>query len=121
MIQLTAAGKRFGHKLLFENLNWLSTPPTTSALSEATAPANPPSSKSSPAWTTSTTATCRSPATSHKTDSLSLSGNTAFHECMTVFDDVKDMEIEQPTGKMSDLDPVTRRQTSMPAPVQGVE
>ena len=26
MIQLTAAGKRFGHKLLFENLNWLITP-----------------------------------------------------------------------------------------------
>ncbi len=26
MIQLSGAGKRFGHKLLFENLNWLITP-----------------------------------------------------------------------------------------------
>jgi ATP-binding cassette subfamily F protein 3 len=26
MIQLTDAGKRYGHKLLFENLNWLITP-----------------------------------------------------------------------------------------------
>ena len=26
MVQLIAAGKRFGHKLLFENLNWLITP-----------------------------------------------------------------------------------------------
>ena len=26
MIQLTGAGKSFGHKLLFENLNWLITP-----------------------------------------------------------------------------------------------
>ena len=26
MIQLSAAGKRFGHKLLFEDLNWLITP-----------------------------------------------------------------------------------------------
>ena len=26
MIQLTAVGKRFGHKILFENLNWLITP-----------------------------------------------------------------------------------------------
>jgi ATP-binding cassette subfamily F protein 3 len=26
MLQLTDAGKRFGHKLLFENLDWLITP-----------------------------------------------------------------------------------------------
>src|SRR5437879_10326745 len=26
MIQLSGAGKRFGHKLLFENLDWLITP-----------------------------------------------------------------------------------------------
>jgi ATP-binding cassette subfamily F protein 3 len=26
MIQLSGAGKRYGHKLLFENLNWLITP-----------------------------------------------------------------------------------------------
>ena len=26
MLQLTGAGKRFGHKLLFENLDWLITP-----------------------------------------------------------------------------------------------
>ena len=26
MIQLTGAGKRFGHKLLFEELDWLITP-----------------------------------------------------------------------------------------------
>ncbi len=26
MIQLTGAGKRFGHKLLFEDLDWLITP-----------------------------------------------------------------------------------------------
>ena len=26
MIQLSSAGKRFGPKLLFENLNWLITP-----------------------------------------------------------------------------------------------
>src|SRR5260370_54125 len=27
MVQLSGAGKRFGPKLLFENLNWLITPP----------------------------------------------------------------------------------------------
>jgi ATP-binding cassette subfamily F protein 3 len=26
MLQLTGAGKRFGHKLLFEDLDWLVTP-----------------------------------------------------------------------------------------------
>ena len=41
MIQLSGAGKRFGHKLLFEDADWLITPETASAWSAATAPANP--------------------------------------------------------------------------------
>ena len=32
MIQLSGAGKRFGHKLLYDNLNWLITPNERSGL-----------------------------------------------------------------------------------------
>jgi ATP-binding cassette, subfamily F, member 3 len=40
MIQLQGAGKRFGHKLLFENCDWLITPKEKTGWSARTAPAN---------------------------------------------------------------------------------
>ena len=40
MIQLSGAGKRYGHKLLFEDADWLITPNPDRSGRSATAPAN---------------------------------------------------------------------------------
>ena len=42
MIQLSSAGKRFGPKLLFDNLDWLITSDDRVGLVAPTVPANPP-------------------------------------------------------------------------------
>src|SRR5713101_3052409 len=66
MIQLNAAGKRYGHKLLFEAADLLITP----------------------------------------RDRLTLSGQTVFAECMSVFSRLSNMEkeLEQLTASMAELD-----------------
>ena len=113
MIQLTAAGKRFGHKLLFENLNWLITPSDHIGLVGGNGTGKSTILKiiaGMDHFDNGDMSFMKGLTTGYlPQDGLTLSGNTVFHECMTVFDDVKDMEIEleELTGKMSDLDPTS--------------
>ena len=111
MIQLTDAGKRYGHKLLFENLNWLITPQDRVGLVGANGTGK----------STLLKILCGIEALDYGSitrgkgvsagylpqDGLSLSGRTVFAECLSVFDDVHAMEreLEELTRRMSEVDP----------------
>src|SRR3954451_5911196 len=110
MIQLSAAGKRFGPKLLFENLDWMITPRDRVGLVGANGTGKSTLLKvlagaesldyGSMAITKGTSAGYL------PQDGLALSGRTVFAECMSVFDDVRAMEAEMEslTRSMSELD-----------------
>src|SRR5215470_17482791 len=111
MIQLQGAGKRFGHKLLFENCDWLITPRERTGLVGANGTGK------------STILKILSGAESLDyglitfpkgvrlgylpQDGLSLSGRTVFEECMHVFDDLRQMERELETlhHNLVEMDP----------------
>jgi ATP-binding cassette subfamily F protein 3 len=111
MIQLTDAGKRYGHKLLFENLNWLITPQDRVGLVGANGTGKSTLLK--------VLAEIESLDYGNITrgkgitagylpqDGLNLSGRTVFAECLAVFDDVHAMEreLEYLTRRMSEIDP----------------
>jgi ATP-binding cassette, subfamily F, member 3 len=111
MIQLSGAGKRFGQKLLFENLNWLITPKERAGLVGANGTGKTTLLKtlagieSLDYGSLSVTRGVRSGYLPQ--DGLSLSGRSVFAECMSVFSSFHDMEqeMEQLTQKMSELDP----------------
>ena len=113
MIQLTAAGKRFGHKLLFENLNWLITPNDRIGLVGGNGTGKSTLLKiiaGMDHFDHGDMTAMKGLTTGYlPQDGLTLSGRTVFHECMSVFADVQDMEIEleELTGKMSDLAPTS--------------
>ncbi len=110
MIQLSAAGKRFGPKLLFEGLDWLITSRDRVGLVGANGTGKSTLLKvlagiesldyGSMAITRGTSAGYL------PQDGLALSGRTVFAECMSVFDDVRAMELEMEalTRSMSELD-----------------
>src|SRR5258707_7306049 len=113
MIQLQGAGKRFGPKLLFEDCDWLLTPRERTGLVGANG-----SGKS-----TLLKILCGLEqldygvlsATKGITygylpqDGLELSGRTVFAECMSVFQDLHDMEKELDAlhHKLAELDPAS--------------
>jgi len=111
MIQLTGAGKRYGHKLLFENLNWLITPQDRIGLVGANGTGKSTLLKIlSGIETLDYGEISRGKSVSAgylPQDGLSLSGRTVFNECLSVFDDVYAMEseLESLTRRMSELDP----------------
>jgi ATP-binding cassette subfamily F protein 3 len=111
MIQLTGAAKRFGPKVLFENLDWLVTPNERVGFVGANG-----SGKTTllrilagldglDAGTLSKTKGITIGYLPQ--DGLTLSGRSVFAECMTVFDELHAMEKEQETlaHKMSEIDP----------------
>jgi ATP-binding cassette subfamily F protein 3 len=111
MIQLTGAGKRYGHKLLFENLNWLITPQDRIGLVGANG-----TGKSTLLKVLAEIETLdygnisRGKGVSAgylPQDGLNLSGRTVFAECLSVFDDVHAMEreLEYLSRRMSEIDP----------------
>jgi ATP-binding cassette, subfamily F, member 3 len=111
MIQLSGAGKRFGRKLLYENLNWLITPKERAGLVGANGTGKTTLLKclagieSLDYGSLSVTRGVRSGYLPQ--DGLSLSGRSVFAECMSVFSSFHNMEqeMEQLTQKMSEFDP----------------
>jgi ATP-binding cassette, subfamily F, member 3 len=111
MIQLSGAGKRFGHKLLFEDLDWLIAPNDRVGVVGANG-----TGKSTLLKTLAgiesldygvIVRTKGITAGYLPQDGLSLSGRTVFAECMSVFAEIQAMEKElgQLTTQMSELDP----------------
>src|SRR5919109_3315075 len=110
MIQLAGAGKRFGPKILFENLDWLITPQDRVGLVGANG-----TGKSTLLKVLAGLESLDYGSISRQRaitagylpqDGLTLSGRTVFAECMSVFAKLRAMEeeLEQLTASMSELD-----------------
>jgi ATP-binding cassette subfamily F protein 3 len=111
MIQLQGAGKCFGHKLLFENCDWLITPKEKTGLVGGNGTGK----------STLLKIICGMESLDYGSisytkgiklrylpqDGLTLSGRTVFAECMTVFADLHEMEKELETlhHKLAEVDP----------------
>src|ERR1700688_1670477 len=110
MIQLSGAGKRFGHKLLFENTDWLITPHDRVGLVGANGTGKSTLMKVLAGLDTfdygSLIVAKGATAEYLPQDGLSLSGRTVFAECMTVFTGLHAMEreLEELTHKIAELD-----------------
>src|SRR5271168_4265532 len=110
MIQLSGAGKRFGHKLLFENTDWLITPHDRVGLVGANGTGKSTLMKVLAGLDTfdygSLIVAKGTTAGYLPQDGLSLSGRTVFAECMTVFTGLHaiERELETLTHKISELD-----------------
>jgi ATP-binding cassette, subfamily F, member 3 len=110
MIQLSAAGKRFGHKLLFENADWLITPRDRVGLVGANGTGKTTLMKILAGLDTldygALTVAKGTSAGYLPQDGLTLSGRTVFAECMSVFSDLRAMEqeLEQLLHKFAELD-----------------
>jgi ATP-binding cassette, subfamily F, member 3 len=110
MIQLSAAGKRFGHKLLFENADWLINARDRVGLVGANGTGKSTLMKILAGLDTldygSLTIAKGSSAGYLPQDGLTLAGRSVFAECMSVFDDLRDMERELETlmHSMAELD-----------------
>src|SRR4051812_43174411 len=110
MIQLSAGGKRFGPKLLFQDLDWLITPNDRVGVVGANGTGKSTLLKVLAGIESldygSIVRTKGISAGYLPQDGLSLSGRTVFSECMSVFQELRAMEeeLEQLTAKMSELD-----------------
>ena len=111
MIQLTGAGKHFGPKTLFENVDWLVTPNERAGIVGGNGTGKSTLLK----ILAGIDGLDRGTVTVQKgasigylpQEGLSLSGRTVFAECMTVFAGLRALEEEQETltHRMSELDP----------------
>src|SRR6202451_3915230 len=111
MIQLSGAGKRFGPRLLFEDLNWMITAQDRAGLVGANG-----SGKTTLLKVLSGTesldygklSVTRGVSSGYlPQDGLSLSGRSVFAECMSVFASLQQMEVvvEELTHTTGELDP----------------
>src|SRR5437016_5584249 len=111
MIQLTGAGKRYGPKILFDNVDWLVTPQERAGIVGANG-----TGKSSllkvlagiEGLDSGVITTQKAVTVGYlPQEGLSLSGRTVFAECMTVFAALRELEEEQErlTHRMAELDP----------------
>src|SRR5712691_3109989 len=110
MIQLSGAGKRFGHKLLFENTDWLITPRDRIGLVGANGTGKSTLMKVLAGLDTldygALIVAKGTTAGYLPQDGLSLSGCSVFAECMAVFTELHAMEkeLETLTHRISELD-----------------
>src|ERR1700680_87672 len=110
MIQLSGAGKRFGHKLLFENADWLITSRDRIGLVGGNGTGKSTLMKVLAGMDTvdyGTLTIAKGTSAGYlPQDGLTLSGRTVFAECMSVFDDLRAMEteLESLTHSMAELD-----------------
>src|SRR6476660_5528986 len=113
MIQLTEAGKRFGHKLLFQDLNWMITSKDHLGLVGGNGTGKSTLLKIIGGFEHldygSLTIAKGVSAGYLPQDGLTLSGRTVFAECMSVFADLRDIEteLETLTHRMSEIDPAS--------------
>jgi len=114
MLQLSSAGKRFGPKLLFDEVNWLITPNERTGLVGGNG-----TGKSTLLKILAGMDTLDYGQRTHikgmtigylPQDGLALSGRTVFEECLSVFDELRDMEKEAEalTHILSDADPKSK-------------
>jgi ATP-binding cassette subfamily F protein 3 len=110
MIQFSSAGKRYGHKLLFEDANWLITPESKVGLVGANGTGKSTVMKVLAGLESldygSISRAKGISAGYLPQDGLALSGRSIFAECMSVFDDLHaiEKEMESLTHSMSVLD-----------------
>jgi ATP-binding cassette subfamily F protein 3 len=110
MIQLSGAGKRYGHKLLFENADWLITPESRIGLVGANGTGKSTIMKILAGLESldygSISRAKGISAGYLPQDGLTLSGRSIFAECMSVFAGLHAMEkeMESLTHSMSELD-----------------
>ena len=110
MIQLSSAGKRFGGKVLFEDVDWLITPRDRVGLVGANGTGKSTLLKVLAGLETldygSMTVMKGTTAGYLPQDGLNLSGRTVFQECMSVFDELREMEreMEALTARMGEVD-----------------
>src|SRR6202050_4540231 len=110
MIQLSGAGKRYGHKLLFENADWLITPESRVGLVGANGTGKSTIMKILAGIESLDYGSISRPkgiSTGYlPQDGLTMTGRTVFAECMSVFDELHAMEkeMEALTRSMSELD-----------------
>jgi len=127
MIQLSGAGKRFGHKLLFEDVDWLITSNDRIGLVGANGTGKSTLMKILAGFDTfdygSLVIAKGTSAGYLPQDGLTLSGRTVFAECMSVFDDLRAMEqeLEFLTHRMAELDHTSAEYSSVADRYQRVE
>ncbi len=113
MLQLTGAGKRFGPKLLFDNLNWLITPKERAGIVGGNGTGKTTLLKVIAGMESldygSMTAMKGLRIGYLPQDGLQFTGRTVFAECLDVFADLKEIEqeLENLTVQMSELDPAS--------------
>jgi ATP-binding cassette subfamily F protein 3 len=110
VIQLTGAGKRFGPKVLFENLDWLVNPKERAGIVGGNGTGKSTLLKvlaGIESLDYGSIVTMKGVSAGYlPQDGLTLSGRSVFAECMTVFEDLRLMEVEMEdlTRRMSELD-----------------
>jgi ATP-binding cassette, subfamily F, member 3 len=110
MIQLSSAGKRYGHKLLFEGADWMITPRDRIGLVGANGTGKSTLMKILAGMESldygSVSIAKGISAGYLPQDGLELSGRTVFAECMSVFSKLRalEQEMEDLTARMSELD-----------------
>ncbi|MBY0503281.1 MAG: ABC-F family ATP-binding cassette domain-containing protein [Bryobacteraceae bacterium] len=113
MIQLQNAGKRYAHKVLFENLDWMITAQDRIGLVGANGTGKSTLLKIIGGLETLDQGELNLQKGIRigylPQDGLSMTGRTVFEECMTVFDKLRDLEQEQEQllHRMSDVDPAS--------------
>ena len=110
MIQLSGAGKRYGHKLLFEDADWLITPESRIGLVGANGTGKSTIMKilaGSESLDYGSISRAKGISSGYlPQDGLTLTGRTIFAECLSVFSELEaiEKEMESLTRSMSELD-----------------
>ncbi len=111
MIQLSGAGKRYGPKILFENVDWMVTPQDRVGIVGANGTGKSTLLKVMAGLDGLDSGSLSTPKDLTlgylPQEGLSLSGRTVFAECMTVFASLRALEEEQEAlaHRMGELDP----------------
>jgi ATP-binding cassette subfamily F protein 3 len=119
MIQLSGAGKRYGHKLLFEGADWLITPKDRVGLVGANGTGKSTLLKILGRMENldyGSINVAKGISSGYlPQDGLNLEGRTVFAECMSVFDELRGLEheMEDLTRRMSELDPQSAEYTQV--------